>query len=588
MSNQRVFDFLRHQLANYPKADCLSARKGKDWQRFNTQEVLEIVDRLSQGLLKLGIRRGDTVALIANNCPEWHFIDFALQQIGAVSVPLYPTLTLDDMRFIVQHAEIRLAFAGDKALYGKLKDATQGMNCPVYTFENVEGAANWEELLMAGGDGNPEVLAALRDSVRPDDLLTIIYTSGTTGRPKGVMLSHRNVVSQVEAVCRFVKPLVPGQWRTVSFLPLSHVFERTACYFYISAGVSIYYAKSMDVIAASLQDVHPQMFTTVPRLLEKVYEKFVSKSHELKGVTRKLYEAALRFAESFEPNTPPKGLAALQYKLYDKLVYSKWRAAMGNEVQVIVVGSAALQPRLARVFWAAGIMVTEGYGMTESAPVLTGNQLDAGQVDIGTVGIPLDNVEIRIAEDGEILARGPNVMMGYYKDEEMTRETLKDGWLHTGDVGEINARGNLRITDRKKEMFKTSCGKYVAPQVIENKLKESAYIDQVMVVGDGRKYASALVVPLFDQVRAWCSQQGLHIKSEAEMASHPKVRELIEHEVKRFNRLFGSWEQVKKVALVERPWSIDAGELAPTLKLKRKVITERFRKLIDSLYPHHS
>ena len=588
MALTRVFDLIRHQLASYPRPDCLNARDGHGWRSYSTQDVVDTADRLSHGLLAMGIRRGDKVALVSNNCPEWLLVDLALQQIGAISVPLYPTLPVDDMRYIVDHAGIKLAFAGDKALFQRITEATSHLPaCPVYTFADVAGAPSWHEVLLRGGDGHPAVLDALRDSVQADDLLTIIYTSGTTGRPKGVMLSHHNVVSNAMAVSRFT-PLEYGIWKAVSFLPLSHVFERSVTYIYFYAGIGVYHAKNVDAIAATLGDVHPEVFTTVPRLLEKVYEKLVGKQNELHGVTRKLYQAAIRHAETFEPRDKPGVIGRLRHQLFDRLVYSKWRAALGGNTKMIVVGSAALQPRLSRLFWAAGIIVSEGYGMTEASPILTGNVFNAEHTAIGTVGVPMDNVEIRIAPDGEIIARGPNIMRGYYRDPEQTAEALKDGWLHTGDVGEFDAEGNLRITDRKKEMFKTSCGKYVAPQVIENKLKESAFIDQVMVVGDGRKYASALVVPLFEQLRAWCVQQGLNLRSEAEMIAHPKVRELIEHEVKRFNRLFGNWEQVKKIALVDRPWSIDAGELAPTLKLRRKVITERFHTLIDSMYAGHA
>ncbi|MGL6070358.1 AMP-dependent synthetase/ligase [Craterilacuibacter sp.] len=584
MKLERAFDFLYHQLETQPRHDCLSSRKGKQWITLSTPEVVETVNRVSHGFVKSGIVRGDRVAIVADNSTEWVLVDLALQQIGAISVPLYPTITVEDAQYILMHAGVKMAFVGSAALQRKVHDALGRLSCPIYGLNDIEGVPSWREIEALGRDGDDIMLAALRDSIGADEVFTLIYTSGTTGRSKGVMLSHRNVVSTATATAEHTG-LPEGKLRALSFLPLSHIFERTGVYYYMSSGTGIYFA-GVEQLSNALQEVHPHTFSAVPRVLEKLYEKLAGKASELSGNKKKLYLWALDMAENFDPNARMSLWQKTQFALADKLIFSKWRAALGGELKWINVGSAALQPRLARLMWACGIMVAEGYGMTECSPVISANQFDAAKVRIGSVGIPLPHVEVKIAEDGEILVRGPNVMVGYYKDAEQTAETIIDGWLHTGDIGTM-VDGVLTITDRKKEMFKTSNGKYIAPQVIENKLKESAFIDQVMVVGDGQKFAGALIVPLFDKLKEWCTQQGIAYTSDAEMTHNPKVQALIDREVKRFNRYFGNWEHVKKFALLEKAWCVDKGELAPTLKLRRKVIAQHCRDLIDSLYAHH-
>nr|WP_199102118.1 long-chain fatty acid--CoA ligase [Aquitalea sp. ASV11] len=583
MKLERAFDILFHQLETLPRPDCLSAKADGKWQSMSSSTVMEAVNALSLGLLQQGIQRGDTVAIAADNCPEWVIVDFALQQIGAISVPLYPTCTLEDARYILEHAAVKLAFVGSSALQRKLEQALAGRPCPCYGLKPLDGLPCWTTLRDAGRQGKLQQLALLRNSILPDDVFTIIYTSGTTGRAKGVMLSHRNVVSTVTATAAHTR-LPAGQCRALSFLPLSHIFERAGVLYYLLTGCGVYFS-SVDALSGSLAEVRPHTFSAVPRVLEKVHEKLHARAATLKGWQRRFYLWALARAEAYEPNQPPRGLAAIRHAIADRLVYRKWRAAMGGELRWVNVGSAALQPRLARLLWASGIAVAEGYGMTEAAPVITANPFSPDAVRIGSVGIALQGVELKLAEDGEILVRGPNVMVGYYREPELTAKTLRQGWLHTGDIGMLE-QGYLRITDRKKEMFKTSNGKYIAPQLLENKLKESAYIDQIMVVGDGQKFAAALIVPLYEKLQEWCQEQGITYTSHSEMRLHPRIVELIEREIKRFNRHFGSWEHIKKFALLDKPWCVDAGELAPTLKLRRKVISQRCQALIESMYRH--
>ncbi|MBV8680988.1 MAG: long-chain fatty acid--CoA ligase [Aquitalea sp.] len=583
MKLERAFDILFHQLETLPRPDCLSAKSGKQWQSLSSTEVMEAVNAVSLGLLQQGILRGDKVAIAADNCPAWTIVDLALQQIGAISVPLYPTCTLEDARYILAHAEVKLAFVGNTALYKKLQQALDGRHCPLYALNPVDALPMWTALREAGRRGDLRQLALLRNSIRPDDVFTIIYTSGTTGQSKGVMLSHRNVVSTVIATAEHTR-LPPGQCRALSFLPLSHIFERAGVLYYLLTGTGVYFA-SVDTLSTSMGEVRPHTFSAVPRVLEKVHDKLVGKAKDLSGWRRRLYLWAIARAENYQPEQPPRGLAALQHAIADRLVYRKWRTAMGGELRWVNVGSAALQPRLARLLWASGIAVAEGYGMSETAPVISANPFSAKDVRIGSVGIPLKGVELKLAGDGEILVRGPNVMVGYYKEAALTADTIRDGWLHTGDIGVLE-QGYLRITDRKKEMFKTSNGKYIAPQLLENKLKESAFIDQIMVVGDGQKFAAALIVPLYERLQEWCQEHGIAYTTNSEMRQHPRIVELIEREIRRFNRHFGSWEHIKKFSLLDKPWCVDAGELAPTLKLRRKVISQRCQALIDTMYHH--
>lgn len=581
----RAFDILTHQLQHYPKADCLAAKVNGTWQRQSTQQVLDTVNRFSAGLLAAGIRKEDKVAIISFNRPEWVMADLGIQQVGAISVPMYPTITEEDYRYIFKEADVRLILVSDERLYKKVSAATVGLEGTreIYSFDHLPGVKHWSELANRADEIEVDQLKASKAAITSDDLFTIIYTSGTTGNPKGVMLTHQNIVSNYKS-CR---PYVPvnHQHRALSFLPLCHIYERMLSVLYLAEGVSIYYAESIEMVADNLREVKPQVFATVPRLLEKVYDRIVAKGQELTGVKKALFFWALNLGLQYDVRGRSAWYAA-QLKLANKLIFNKWREALGGNVIAIVSGGAALQPRLARVFGAAQIRVMEGYGLTETSPVIAVNRHHPEDHMIGTVGPPVDDVEVKIAEaDGEILTRSASVMKGYYQRPDLTAEVIDaDGWFHTGDIGELVEGRYLRITDRKKEMFKTSGGKYVAPQIIENKLKESLVIEQAMVVGDGRKYAAALIVPAFAGLQEWCKIHQIPYTSDAEMIQKPEVKEKFRREVHKFNEKFAQWEQIKKFELMPRLWTVESGELTPTLKVKRKIILQNNQRVIDDLY----
>jgi long-chain acyl-CoA synthetase len=585
MKPTRLFDLLPQQLSQFPANDALAYKYNGEWKRFSTQEFVDIVNRMSIGLRKEGIKKGDKVAIISPNRPEWNFADFALQQLGAVSVPMYPTITERDYRYIFEDAGVKMVFVSDSELLQKVKNATKGLPIQgIYTFDEVEGADHWKKLEKAGEGEEVSQLESFKKEVQPTDLLTLIYTSGTTGNPKGVMLTHNNIMSNALAVADLF-PETETNGRILSFLPICHIFERTAIYSYINKGRSIYYAQSMETIGEDLKEVKPDMFTTVPRLLEKVYDKIVAKGMELKGLKKNLFFWALRLGNQYEPHKKNSWWYNTQLKLANKIIFNKWREALGGNVKMIVSGAAALQPRLGRVFWAAQIPVCEAYGLTETSPGIAFNRLDPARVRVGTVGELLDGVQVKISADGEILVKGPNVMQGYYNKPELTDEVIdKDGWFHTGDVGELLEGRFLRITDRKKEMFKTSGGKYVAPQLLENKIKESTLIEQVMVVGEGQRFPGALVVPNFDTLKEWCKIKEIEYTNNAAMLRHPQVKEKFEREIGKSNQDFAQYEKVKQFRLLHQPWSIETGELTPTLKLKRKAIMQKNEALVQEIY----
>jgi long-chain acyl-CoA synthetase len=584
MDIKRVFDILPYQLANYPQPDCLTAKINGQWVPQSTREIIDQMQQLSLGLLQAGIRKDDKIAIISMNRPEWLITDHGVQQVGAVTVPMYPTITAEDYRYIFQDADVKMIFVADASLYSKVQAATADLAgiTGIYTFDRVPGACHWSELLRQGQATDTARLEAVKAAIGPEDLFTIIYTSGTTGNPKGVMLTHRNLVSNFMSANPYVP--VGKEHRALSFLPLCHIYERMLTALYMMVGVSIYFAESMDVIADNLKEVQPHVFSTVPRLLEKVYDKIVAKGMELTGAKRALFFWALNLGLKYD-NQNGSAWYHAQLALANKLIFNKWREALGGNVIAIVSGGAALQPRLARVFWAGQIRVMEGYGLTETSPVIAVNRHNKEENVIGTVGPLIDNVEVKIAPDGEILTKGPSVMKGYYKRPELTAEVIDaEGWFHTGDIGEFVQGRYLRITDRKKEMFKTSGGKYIAPQAIENKLKESLLIEQVMVVGDGQKFPSALIVPSFTGLQDWCRLHHLPYTTDAEMVRHPQVCEKFKKEVARFNEGFAHYEQVKKFELLPRLWTVESGEFTPTLKVKRKVIYHNNRQLIESMY----
>jgi len=580
----RVFDLLKHIQKNFQKEDMIAGKHAGKWAKYSTNQFLQLVDETSRGLLTLGIKKDDKVAIMSPNRPEWTICDFGIIQIGAVQVPMYPTLAEDDICFILKDANIKTLFVHDKILFDKLNNILSDIHqeLKIFLFDEAPGLPHWHEIIELGKK-HPDIdLQKHKDNVTPDDLLTLIYTSGTTGTPKGVMLTHHNLVSNVLSASE----MYPEHFsKALSFLPLSHIFERMVIYLYLYRGSSIYYAESIDTIVADINEVKPHGFTTVPRLLEKIYDRIVAKGQELTGIKRHLFFWALHLGLRYELAEKNGWWYELQLWIANKLIFSKWRKALGNHIMVIVSGGAALQPRLARIFWAAKIPVIEGYGLTETSPVISVNGLREGDTKFTTVGKPIGGVEVKIAPDGEILCKGPNVMKGYYNHPDLTAEAIDtDGFFHTGDIGELVDGTYLRITDRKKEIFKTAGGKYVAPQALENKFKESIFIEQVMVFGENRKFPAAFIVPAFDVLKGWCADKNITYTTSTEMIKNPAVITKYQREIERYNASFGQWERVKKFELLPKEWSIDGGELTPKLSLKRKIILQKNENLIDEIY----
>lgn len=577
---KRIFDLLPYNLDKFPKDNFVNGKNAGQWVSYSTTEFVELTDQLSRGLICKGVLKGSKVAVMAHNCPEWNITDFAIMQIGAYQVPLYPTLAAQDIKFILKDAEIDVVFVADDKLYQKVSAAVEELQLPIliYTLTKVQGALYWKDLIELGALNKDINLDHYRSEVHGEDILTLIYTSGTTGTPKGVMLTHNNLIKNFENSA----VLLPGNLdKGLSFLPLSHIFERMIVYLYFYTGTAVYYAESMETIVADIQHVKPSSFSTVPRLLEKVYEKIMEKGKALTGIKKAMFFWSVSLAEQFEFNSG--FFYMLKLNIARKLVFKKWQEALGGNVRVIISGGAALNPRLARIFWAAGMPVFEGYGLTETSPVITVNYFDNAM--FGTVGKPINGVEVKIAADGEVLTRGHNVMKGYYKREDFTAENIdSDGWFHTGDIGELLNGQYLKITDRKKEIFKTAGGKYVAPQMLENKFKETILIEQVMVLGENRKFPAALIVPNFGALRGWAEKKGIPYSSDQEMISHPEVLQKYEDIVLNSCKDFGKWEQVKRFALLPRLWTIDGGELTPKLSFKRKVILEKNNSTIEKLY----
>ena len=585
MDFTRVFDILPYQLSKFPKNDALASKVNSQWVTYSTEEYFKVVNQVSMGLIKLGIKKDDKIALISPNRPEWNFIEMGIQQVGAISVPIYPSQTIEDYKFIFSDSETKLVFVADKELYHKALTAAEGNNniLKIYTFNAVEGASLWKELIDEVNQNDFAALEPFKAAITPDDILTIIYTSGTTGTPKGVMLTHNNLVSQ----CKAAAPLMPvdHSCRAFSFLPLCHVYERMLSYVYQSNGLSIYYAENMDTISDNLKEVKPHMFVTVPRLLEKVYDKIIAKGQELTGIKRKLFFWAHDLGMKYELDKDLGFVYNLQLKLANKLIFSKWREALGGNIKVIVSGGAALQPRLAKIFSAAQIIVMEGYGLTETSPVIAVNHFEEENRRIGTVGPIFPGVEVKIAEDGEILSRGPHIMKGYFKRPDLTAEAIDaEGWFHTGDIGEIVEGKFLKITDRKKEIFKTSGGKYIAPGNMENKFKESKFIEQIMIVGEFKKFPAALIIPAFNFLKDWCGIKGIPYSTNEEMIKNSQVIARIQQEVDILNENYAQFEKIKKFELLAKEWTIDNGELTPTLKLKRKIIKAKNEQLIEKMY----
>ncbi|OAB78213.1 AMP-dependent synthetase/ligase [Cochleicola gelatinilyticus] len=590
---KRLFDFPYYQLEKYPQEKSLVTKVNGTWVGTSTQEYIDQANAISRGLIKLGVQANDKVAIISmNNRTEWNICDIGILQTGAQDVPIYPTISEEDYEYVLNHSEAIYCFVSCKEVFDKINKIRA--NVPslkeVYCFDEISGCANWDEVKKLGND-NKDVQTEVdkrKEAVHEDDLATLIYTSGTTGRPKGVMLSHKNIASNAKH-SEGRLPIEMGKSKALSFLPVCHIYERMLLYMYQYCGVSIYFAESLETISDNLKEVHPHVMSAVPRLLEKVYDKIVAKGSELEGVKKKLFYWAVELGLKWEPYGQNGWWYETQLKLARKLIFSKWQEALGGELKAIASGSAALQPRLARVFNAANCPVMEGYGLTETSPVVSVNDMRNHGFKIGTVGKPLPDTEVKIADDGEILIKGPQVMMGYYKDQEQTDEVLKGGYFHTGDIGVVDSDGFLKITDRKKSMFKTSGGKYVAPQLIENAMKQSQFIEQILVVGEGEKMPAALIQPAWEFIENWAQKKGLDIsKDPKEAIKDERLIARIQKEVDTHNERFGKWEKVKKFELTPDVWSIEGGQLTPTMKAKRKVIKEMYKDLYERIYDRAS
>ncbi|HAX95945.1 MAG TPA: long-chain fatty acid--CoA ligase [Prolixibacteraceae bacterium] len=584
----RTFDVLERALNMFPRPDAIAGKKGNDWYTYSTEEYYQKAHQFALGMMALGITRGDKVATVTNNRPEWNFADMGLAMIGAVHVPIYPTIGEEEYSYILEHCEAKYLLVGDQKLYEKLKPVAEKIPTilEVFGFDELSGIRSMEDILALGESKWEErafELEEIKKSIMPDDLATIIYTSGTTGVPKGVMLSQRNLVSNFTAHAKMHH--LGNDHRVISFLPLCHVYERSVNYHFQHKGMGIYYVGNLGQILSSLKEVKPHMFNSVPRLLERVYDGFIAKGKELTGFKKKLYFWAINLTQHFEYNKKYGPLLSMKIKIADKLIYSKWREALGGNIVYAVSGGAALQPRIARTLGMAGMYNLEGYGLTETSPVIAVNNPAKGKMKIGTVGPLLEGYEVKIADDGEILCKGPGVMMGYYKAPDLTAEVIdEEGWFHTGDIGTFVDGIYLKITDRKKEMFKLSGGKYIAPQMIENKLKVSNLIEQAMVIGANQKFASALISPNFVLLHDWCSEHKIHFENNKELIQIPEVVAQIQKEVNAINKTLGQHEEIKRFRLVCAEWNPATGELSPTLKLRRNVIMEKYKDIVEEIY----
>lgn len=587
MAIERLFDLLPYYAETFdPKEDVLAYKEEGIWKKVSLDTYKNIVDAISYGLLELGVKKDDKIVTIMNNRPEWNYLDMAIMQVGAIHVPVYPTISMADYQYIFCHATVKFVFVSGEELLRKIKEVV--ISCPsvveVFTLKGNGGIRNLSDLMQMGeSNPQPEKINEIKAGINSNDLATIIYTSGTTGSPKGVMLSHANIISNFKAVSYI--PTFGQEGKALSFLPLCHVYERMLNYMYHYLGISIYYAESLATISENIKEISPDMMCCVPRLLEKIYDKIIASGRKLKGIKRMLFFWAVDLADKYDVNGANSAFYKAQHAIADKLIFSKWRDALGGKFKIIVSGGAAIQPRLVRTFRAAGLPVYEGYGLTETSPVVAVTSTDENGIKIGTVGPPLRGVEVKIAQDGEILARGPGIMMGYYKDPVLTRAVIdSEGWFYTGDVGLIEPEGQLRITGRKKEIFKTSLGKYIAPELIENKVKESPFVDNIMVVGENQKFAAALIVPDFNHLKSWCKIKNHEYTTDAEMIAKPFVKQRYAKVIDERNVNFGNSEQIKKFELMPNEWSISSGELTPTLKLKRKFINNKYEDNIVRLF----
>lgn len=583
---QRLFDVPYYQLKNFPNENMFVTKTNGNWVGVHTKSFLDQAMMISRGLIAFGVEPGDMVAMASSNRIEWNIFDIAIQQVGAIVVPLYPNISVNDYRYIFKDCEAKICCVGNQELYDKIQSIRSEIPSleHLFTFDKIDGIPNWSEIQLKAESVDQVLVRSIMDVVKQEDLATIIYTSGTTGNPKGVMLSHKNILSNVEAC---IEPIPADQHsKVLSFLPVCHIYERMLHYLYMYLGCSIHFAESMETIGENIREVKPDVFSAVPRLIEKVYDKIIAKGDELTGIKRKLFFWAAGLAERFDNTGKNSIFFSIQLAIARKLIFSKWKEALGGNVRAIASGSAALQPRLARIFLAAEIPILEGYGLTETSPVVSVNSFQKG-IRMGCVGALIDGVQVQIASDGEILVKGPNVMMGYYKLPEATAEAIDDaGWFHTGDIGEFREGKYLKITDRKKEIFKTSGGKYIVPQAMENKFKESRFIEQIVVIGEGEKFPSALIVPSYSFLKEWAKRHTHPFEnlSNVELIVQKEVKDRIQEEIDHFNLSFGNWEQIKKFVLLPKELSIESEELTPTLKLKRKNILKRYQTEYNQIY----
>lgn len=590
MEVKRTFDLLDRYADKFPLEAALAGKEDGKWVKYSTTDYINYVNWFSYGLLELGYKKGDKIATISNNRPEWNFVDLGLAQIGIVHVPIYPTIGIEEYDYILNHSEAKALIVSSKLLWNKISEVVDNVKSikKVYAFNDFEELPSWKEIVELGKQHEEKYkneVVKIKESIDVNEMVTLIYTSGTTGNPKGVMLSHHNLVSNFISTSK-AHALGFGH-RTLSFLPLCHVYERMMNYHFQYKGISIYYAENLGTITSDIKDVRPHIMNTVPRLLEKIYDGIIGKGKNLSFIKKQIFFWAVKLGLRYRLNAKWRLFYNVKLKIARKLIFSKWREALGGEDLIIVSGGAALQERLARIFWAAGLSVLEGYGLTETAPVIAVNFHTPCICKFGTVGPVLENVEVKIADDGEILAKGPNIMLGYYKAPDLTKEVIDDeGYFHTGDIGYVDKDGFLKITDRKKEMFKTSGGKYIAPQVIENKLKESFFIEQAMVIGENEKFASALISPNFKFLHDWCSMHKVQYRDNHELIQLPEVTARYQKEINKFNQQFGETEKIKRFRLVCEEWSPQTGELSPTQKLKRNVVAEKYNDIIAEIYKH--
>lgn len=587
MEINRVFDILDKLKVVAPKNDIINSKENKKWVSYSVDDFINNANYVSAALLQLGLKPGDKIAIMAGNMPKWNFVDYGAQQVNMPTAPIFPTISNDDLKYILNHCEAKIIFISDKATYQKINALQKELSHVqfIYSFNPLDGVNSFSEFLELGKQHlNPEKINAIKNHITENDLLTLLYTSGTTGQPKGVMLSHKNLLSNVK-ICQDIAPFTT-KWRALSFLPLNHVYERFLNTLYLFHGVSIYYAESFETIGENCREIHPEIFVAVPRILERVLERITDTGEKLTGFKKRIFDWSMHLAERFELHGANGAWYALQRKLADKLVYKKWRAAVGGNIVAVVSGGAALNPRLERIFYCAGLNLLQGYGLTETCVVISVNRFDEANRMFGTVGVVIDNTEVKIAEeDGEILMKGPSLMLGYYKNPEATAEVIdKDGWFHTGDIGTFVDGKFLKITDRKKEIFKSSAGKYISPVAIENKLKESKYIEQCMVVGEGQKFASAIIIPSITNFKEYFTHQNIQWPGNSDMHLDETIKRVIAEQVKKVNGTLAAFEQLKRYQVINQVWGVESGEITPKLSLRRKVIHERNIDIINKIF----